>query len=181
MQSFARFLLKLIGWKFEIKTPNFKKSIIVVAPHTSNWDFIIGEIGYAAMGRTANFVIKKEWMFWPLGILFKKLGGIPVDRKRAGNFTDKIAEIYNKSEVFNLAITPEGTRKRVTRWKKGFYIIAQKANIPIVLTKMDYEKKEISMFEVFTPTGDLNADMETIKMKFQGVTAKHPENFSIGK
>ena len=180
MQKLAKFILKIIGWTCEAKTPDFKKSILVVAPHTSNWDFLLGEIGYTAIGRKANFVIKEEWMRWPFGGLIRKLGGIPVDRSKATNFTDKIVEIYNTHDVFNMAITPEGTRKRNPRWKRGFYVIAEKANIPIVLVKIDYEKKDMCMFEVFEPTGDIATDIQAIKMRYKGCVAKHPENFSIG-
>jgi 1-acyl-sn-glycerol-3-phosphate acyltransferase len=180
MQKFARFILRLIGWKCSANTPDFKKCVLVVAPHTSNWDFFMGKLGYAALGRNANFVIKQEWMVWPFKKIIRKLGGIPVDRSKVSHFTDHMADMYRSREVFNLAITPEGTRKRNPKWKRGFYHIAVKANVPIVLVKIDYAKKHMSLFDVFTPTGDESADIRAIQLKFKGAGAKHPENFSIG-
>jgi len=180
MRKIAQLLLNLMGWKYEALTPDFDKCILLVAPHTSNWDFLMGKLGYMAMGRKANFVIKKEWMVWPIGILVKKIGGIGVDRSKANRFTDQIAEIYQKSEQFSLAITPEGTRKRNSKWKKGFYHIAIKAQVPIVLVKIDYKEKYMALFEVFTPTGDEQADIKAIQEKYKGVTGKYPDQFSIG-
>jgi len=180
MQRLAQFFLTLFGWTYSAVTPDFKKCVLVVAPHTSNWDFLWGKLGYTAMGRNANFVIKKEWMIWPIGGILRKLGGIPVDRTKISHFTDQIAEIYHSREVFNIAITPEGTRKRNPRWKRGFYHIAVKANVPIVLVKIDYGQKHMSLFDVFTPTGDESADVKAIQEKFRGAVAKHPENFSTG-
>lgn len=179
MQKLSRLILRLLGWSWEAKTPDFNKCILVVAPHTSNWDFLLGKLGYTAMGRNANFIIKKEWMIWPLSILFKKLGGIPVDRSKASKFTDQITELFQKMDIFNVAITPEGTRKRNPKWKRGFYVISLKAKVPISLVSIDYAKKKVSLFDVFEPTGDEHADMEAIKQKFKGVVAKHPENFAI--
>jgi 1-acyl-sn-glycerol-3-phosphate acyltransferase len=180
MRKIAQVLLNLMGWKYEALTPDFDKSILLVAPHTSNWDFLMGKLAYTALGRNANFVIKNEWMKGPAGLLLKKLGGIGVDRSKANRFTDLIADLYRTRDRFNLAITPEGTRKRNPKWKKGFYHIALKAQVPIVLVKIDYKEKYMALFEVFTPTGDEQADIKAIQQKFKGVTAKYPENFSIG-
>jgi len=181
MKKLAQIILKLIGWKFEALTPDFDKCILMVAPHTSNWDFPLGELGYTSAGRKAHFVIKKEWTTGPLGFLIRRLGGIGVDRSHASHFTDDVADLFRTRQKFCLAITPEGTRKRNARWKKGFYHIALKANVPIVLVKIDYKEKCMSMFEVFTPTGDEHADIKAIQQKYKGVTAKYPENFSIGE
>jgi 1-acyl-sn-glycerol-3-phosphate acyltransferase len=181
MQKFAQLLLKLMGWKCEAFTPDFDKCILVVAPHTSNIDFLMGEIGYTAIGRKANFVIKKEWVDGPFGFLIKKLGGIGVNRIKVSHFTDQIAEIFRTQDKFCLAITPEGTRKKNPKWRKGFYHIAMKAQVPIVLVKIDYGKKYMSLFEVFTPTGDEHADIKAIQQRFKDATAKHPDQFSIGE
>lgn len=176
----AQIILNIIGWKCEAETPDFDKCVLLVAPHTSNWDFPLGKIGYAAIGRKANFVIKKEWMVGLPGIIFRKLGGIAVDRHNPSHFTDHIADIFRSEKTFRLAITPEGTRKRNPKWKKGFYHIAIKAQVPIVLVKMDYKEKKMSLFKIFTPTGDEAADIKSIKRLYKGVTAKHPDQFSIG-
>jgi len=180
MQKLALFILRIAGWKCEMTTPNFKQGVIVVAPHTSNWDFLWGKVGYAAMGRFAHFAIKKEWFSIPiLGSLLKKTGGIPVDRSKATHFTDEVAAMFLNDETFSIAIAPEGTRKLNPRWKRGFYHIAVKANVPIALVKIDYEKKCLSLFELFIPSGDEHADIKAIKEKYRGVVAKNPHQFSI--
>ncbi len=181
MRKLAQLILRLFGWKFEVNVPDFKQAVIVVAPHTSNWDFLLGKLGYTAMGRFAYFAIKKEWIEIPvIGALLKKIGGIPVDRSKASHFTDQIANLFQNDPNFCIAITPEGTRKLNPRWKRGFYHIAVKAGVPIALVKIDYGKKVLSLFEMFQPTGDEHADIKAVKEKFRGVVAKHPENFSIG-
>lgn len=180
MQKLATFILRIFGWKCEVTTPEFKQAVIVVAPHTSNWDFLLGKLGYAAMGRFAYFAIKKEWITAPIiGPLIKKMGGIPVDRTKASHFTDQIAAEFKKNENFCFAITPEGTRKRNSKWKRGFYHIAVKAGVPMVMVKMDYAQKKLILFDLFFPTGDELADIKTVKEKFRGTVAKYPENFSI--
>lgn len=178
-QSLCKGILKISGWKWDAPVPDLDKCIFCVAPHTSNWDFIMGKIAYTAMGRNANFVIKKEWLKGPIGKLLTDLGGIGVDRSKPSQFTDQMAELYRTRKKFNLAITPEGTRKANPKWKKGFYHIAVKAQVPIVLVKIDYAKKEMSFFEIFTPTGDEQADIFAIQQRYVGVTAKHPEKFVI--
>ena len=178
-QGLCKGILRLFGWKWDAKVPNLDKCIVCVAPHTSNWDFIMGKLGYTALGRNANFVIKQEWMKGFPGWVLAKLGGIGVDRGKPSSFTDHMAELYRTREKFNLAITPEGTRKPNPKWKKGFYHIAMKANVPINLVRIDYKKKEMCVFDVFVPTGDEQADIFAIQQKYVGVTACHPENFVL--
>jgi 1-acyl-sn-glycerol-3-phosphate acyltransferase len=180
MKSISRFILKLIGWKITGETHLPDKSVICVAPHTSNWDLLLGLIVYKAMGRTASFLIKKEWFFFPMNLIFRGLGGIPVDRSRKTSLTEQMAELYAKRTNFQLAITPEATRKLNPEWKKGFYFIAQAANVPIVVAALDYGKKEVQFKDIFFPTGNADADIEKIKSFYQGVTAKHPKYFSLG-
>jgi len=178
-QGLCKGILKIIGWKWETSVPEMDKCVICVAPHTSNWDFIMGKLAYTALGRPSNFVIKQEWLKGPIGKLLIKLGGIGVDRSKPSQFTDQMAELYKTRKQFNLAITPEGTRKANPKWKKGFYHIAMKAQVPIALVKIDYAKKEMLLFDVFHPTGDEQADIFAIQQKYVGVTAKHPENFVL--
>jgi 1-acyl-sn-glycerol-3-phosphate acyltransferase len=178
-QTFCQRLLRLMGWKWEAKVPELDKSVLMVAPHTSNWDFIMGKLCYTAMGRNANFVIKEEWMKGPAGWILKKLGGIGVDRSKVQYFTDNVAELFHTHEHFNVAITPEGTRKPNPKWKKGFYHIAMKAGVPIVLVKIDYGIKTVSLFHIFYPTGNEKVDIEAIQEMYRGVTGKHPKNFVL--
>ena len=124
-----------------------------------------------------NFLMKKEWFFWPLGPIFKRMGGIPVWRSKHTSMTDNLAETAKKMDKFQLCITPEGTRSPNPDWKKGFYYIALKADIPILLYGVDYEKKEIVCTRTFIPTGNVDADMKVIKDYFKDFKGKYPEKF----
>ena len=179
MKSFSKFILRLTGWKITGETDLPQKCVICVAPHTSNWDLPLGLIVYNSLGRKASFLIKKEWFFFPMNILFKALGGIPVDRSRKTSLTEQMTEIYETRSSFQLAITPEATRKLNTEWKKGFYFIALAAKVPIVIAALDYRKKEAIFKNVFLPTGDVDTDIELIKSYYKDVIAKHPQYFSL--
>lgn len=179
MKSICNFILRLIGWKVTGMTDLPAKCVICVAPHTSNWDLPLGLVVYKSMGRKASFLIKKEWFFFPMNLIFKLLGGIPVDRSRKTSLTDQMSEIYAKNDTFQLAITPEATRKLNNEWKMGFYYIALAANVPIVIAIMDYGKKEAIFADTLMPSGDAEADLEKIKSYYKGATAKFPERFSL--
>lgn len=179
MKSICRFILRLIGWKVTGMSDLPAKCVICVAPHTSNWDLLLGLVVYKSMGRKASFLIKKDWFFFPMNFIFKALGGIPVDRSRKTSLTEQMSEIYARQDVFQLAITPEATRKLNPEWKKGFYFIAQAAGVPIVIAALDYGKKEADFKAALMPTGDVDADIDKIKSYYRDVTAKHPEYFSL--
>lgn len=174
---FSWLFYKVFGWKTEITIPFPEKYIMALAPHTSNWDFILGEAFCLAEGVRIGFLMKKEWFFWPLGPIFRALGGIPVERKKNTSMTDAIAESAKKAKEFRLCITPEGTRKAVEEWKKGFYYIAYKANIPILLISADYEKKHIRCTKMVCPTGDYDTEIKEIKAYYKGVKGKYPDKF----
>lgn len=157
-----RFFFKLAGWKIEGAMPPDKKFLIIVAPHTSNWDFMIGLCARSILKFDAKYLGKKELFRFPFGALFRWLGGVPVDRSRNVNMVDAVAELFNRHEKLIVAIAPEGTRKYVPQWKTGFYFIALKAKIPIVMSAFDYPKKTIFISSPFHPTGDLAADMKII-------------------
>ena len=168
-KSFCSWLLyKQLGWTANVTETHPDKYIICLTPHTSNWDFLIG-------------LMKKEWFFWPLGPIFRRLGGIPVWRSKNCSMTDNMAETARKSETFRLCITPEGTRSPNPEWKKGFYYIAQKAGIPILLYGVDYEKRYIQCTKTVIPNGDIEQQMREIKLYFKDFKGKHPENFTIGE
>lgn len=173
-------LYKRMGWTTDVTEDCPEKCIICLAPHTSNWDFVIGQLYNGATGLKSNFLMKKEWFFWPLGVLFRRMGGIPVYRQKHTSMTDTMAQTVKEAPRFRLCITPEGTRKRVTEWKKGFYFIAQKASIPILLYGLDYERKLIQCTKTIVPTGDVEADMREIKLYFRDYKGRKPENFSTG-
>ena len=181
-KSFCRWLLyKQMGWTAEVTEAHPDKYIICLAPHTSNWDFIIGQLYSKSAGMKSNFLMKKEWFFWPLGPIFRRMGGIPVWRSKKTSMTDNLAETAKKLQVFQLCITPEGTRKLNPEWKRGFYYIAQKAGIPILLYGVDYEKKLIRCTKTIVPNGDIESQMREIKEYFKKFKGRYPENFTIGE
>lgn len=171
---------RILRWKTNVTVPNYDKCVICAAPHTSNWDLFIGKLFYGAIGRKTSFMMKKEWFFFPLGIIFKAVGGIPVDRGKKTSLVDQMAKKFEQSKHFHLAITPEGTRKKNPNWKKGFYHIAQKAQVPIMLIGIDYANKCITSTKAIIPSGDIEKDMREIKLYFKDFKGKYPENFSIG-
>lgn len=170
---------RILGWKTKVTIPDYDKCVICAAPHTSNWDLFIGKLFYTALGRNTYFMMKKEWFFFPLGILFKAIGGIPVDRKRNTSLVDQMAEQFTQNAKMQLAITPEGTRKANPNWKKGFYYIALKAQVPIIPIAIDYPTKTIVSTQVIMPTGDIEKEMQEIKLYFKDYKGKNPENFVL--
>lgn len=173
-------LLHWFGWKPITSVPFESKSVICVAPHTSNWDFIIGYLYYKSLGTgvTPRFLIKKEWFFFPFNLLFKALGGLPVDRKSGASSVEQAIEMLRSADRLHIAITPEGTRKPRERWKSGFYRIAMEAGVPIQLAKMDYQKKEVGIFQTIPATNpDVEASVLEIRKHYHSSMAKFPKNF----
>lgn len=174
-----RLLHNILGWKEDVTVALPQKCVIALAPHTSNWDFVLGQLYARAHGWRINFLMKREWFFWPLGPLFRRMGGIPVTRSRHTSLTDNLARQASEMETFRLCITPEGTRSPNPDWKLGFYYIALKANIPVLLYGVDYSKKLIKCTKSFTPTGNAEEDMRRVKNYFKDFKGKHPENFKL--
>ena len=179
MRKISNFILKSLGWKFVITVSEPPTTVICIAPHPSSWDFFLGQLSYWALGRDASFLIKKSWFFFPLNYFFGAIGGVPIDRSKRTTVTDQMAEEFDKRDTFHLAITPEGTRSLVKKWKMGFYYIAVKANVPIQLAYFDYAKKEMGITKVFYPTGDEYADLKVIQDYYKDVTARNPGNFYL--
>jgi 1-acyl-sn-glycerol-3-phosphate acyltransferase len=176
--NLAARILKLAGWKVEVSVPDFPKGIICVAPHTSNWDFIIGELAIRSVGRTPGFMMKSSWFFFPLGYFFKAIGGIPVVRKNAKqSLVEAMVSRFNQEEKLVVAITPEGTRKPTAIWHTGFLRIAYEAKVPIALAVIDFRMKKAMLNQMFEPTGNIDADMLAIKKYYRPFTGRHPENF----
>lgn len=168
-----------MGWDVEVSVPDLPKAIICVAPHTSNWDFLIGELAIRAVGRKAGFMMKSSWFFFPLGCLFKALGGIPVKRRnKQQSLVDVMVQRFNAEQRLVVAITPEGTRSRTATWHTGFLRIAREANVPIMLAVIDFRMKKAIINDMFIPTGDTEADMRVIKQYYKPFTGRHPENFT---
>ena len=167
-----------MGWTADVSVQQPQKYIIALAPHTSNWDFLMGQLYCRAEGFRCDFMMKKEWFFWPLGPLFKSWGGIPVERNKKTSLTDQLAQTAKERDTFHLCVTPEGTRKAVTDWKKGFYYIALKADIPILLYGLDYNTKRIVCTKMIHPTGDFDTQMVEIKDYFKDFKGKHQSNYA---
>jgi|TARA_B100001964_G_C14180716_1_gene576089 1-acyl-sn-glycerol-3-phosphate acyltransferase len=167
-----------MGWKIIGNTPNITKYIVISAPHTSNWDFLIGRCFAYIRGIKPKYLIKSELYIWPLSILIRWNGGVPVYRKTAKDMVNQVVDRLNKTDEMILGIAPEGTRAKVEKWKTGFYYIAQEAKIPIVLLYMDYTKKEIGYFDVFWPSGNLQNDLNIIQNFYQEVQGKYPEKYN---
>ncbi len=178
LSAIAAFILNtLMGWKIVGDFPRtVKKYLIVVAPHTSNWDLLIGILSRTIRKAKAWFIAKDSIFRWPFGGFFRALGGVPVDRSKNSNFVAEVVRIFNEREEFNMTIAPEGTRSKVDQLKSGFYYIALGANIPMCLVTLDWGNRVISFSELFYPTGDKEADFEFILNHFRGVKGKNPEN-----
>ncbi len=175
----SRYILHLLGWKITIPFPkNITKGILITYPHTSYWDFFYGMLSIAAYNIPAKYALKKEIMFFPFNIFFRTLGAVPIQRKsmqaKIKISTYLIRYLQSASHAF-LVIMPEGTRSKVSSWKLGFYKMALHAKVPIVLTTIDYSKKEIGILSTLVPTGNLEEDMQKIQQYYKGRKGKHPE------
>lgn len=176
--GFCKSMLRLFGWEVICTVPDYPKCIICVAPHTSNWDFVLGEFAWWSLGRKAGFLMKEAWFFFPMKYLFKALGGIPVTKRRGSSLSDAIIHKFETSEHMQLAITPEGTRSKVTEWRTGFLHIAYEANITIILGAIDAAHKLVHLEKTFTPTGDIDADMRAIKDYYRPFEGIRPDRFT---
>ena len=147
----------------------------MVMPHTCNFDFFIGLFCRGIINLEMNFVGKKELFTFPFGYYFKSIGGAPLDRSGGKNNVDATVDVFNSREVFRMAIAPEGTRKKVTQLRTGFYFIAHKAGVPIIPVAFDYGKKEVKIGAPFNTTGNYEEDMKIILAHFKGVQGRFPE------
>ena len=180
MNTICKSLLKLLGWKTEGGVAPEKKCIIIGIPHTSAWDFIISWLFYTSIGGKATVLVKKEFFFWPMGYIVRKMGGVPIDRSKGANVIRQIIQLFNEREHMHLALTPEGTRKRTKNWKAGFYTIATNANVPVYLGSFDWGKKIVTIGHKFELTNDPKEDIKRMKdfYREKGVQGKFPEQFT---
>lgn len=180
---FWTFILKLFGWKFEGSfRPEMNRCVMIEAPHTSSWDFVLGRIGIWILGLNGRFLIKKEFFKFPLGLVLKAIGGLPVDRgNRKNGIVSQVVAHFEQNEKFTIVITPEGTRKYARNWKRGFYEIAVEAKVPIVLSFIDYGRKTCGVMETFYPTGNFNEDIQKIQERYKYVVAYRPEYFNMSE
>lgn len=177
---FFIFLFKLNGWKIVGEVPpHIKKAVVIAAPHTSNWDFIYAMAIFRMSKLNVRYLIKKEMNFFPLSILLENTGAIPVERNKKQKLTDQIIEKFNQCEKLLVTVPAEGTRKRVEKWKSGFYYAALGANVPILPGYLDYKKKEGGFGLAIYPTGNVEEDLLKLKNFFAEKTGKYPEKFNL--
>ncbi|MFL0352461.1 1-acyl-sn-glycerol-3-phosphate acyltransferase [Xanthomarina sp. GH4-25] len=180
MQKLAKFIyFKLLGWKLVGNTTmskdTVKKAVVIALPHTSWHDFYIGLLLRTVIGIKSNFVGKKELFVWPFKYYFRAIGGRPIDRTSGQNKVEAIAKLFDEDEEFRLTLAPEGTRKKVTEWRTGFYYIAKAANVPIIMFTLDFENKQNRISEPFYLTDNMEADFKFMKQFYKGVVGKFPE------
>ena len=179
MKAFSSFILfRLLGWKIINDFPqDIKKYVVIAAPHTSWMDFPIAILSRMTLGTMVNFIGKGSLFKGPFGFLFRLLGGTPVDRSQNNNLVDSIVQLFNSKEEFRLGLSPEGTRKKVAKWKTGFYYIAKGANVPIVMATLDFGNKQIKISKAYTLTEDIDTDFKHFHAFFSDVKGKNPEQF----
>lgn len=178
MSSTSKLILRLFGWQVKGSYPSVQevpKAMVIVIPHTSNWDFPLGLLVRSAIGADIKFVGKSSLFKPPHGWLFRALGGHPVDRSKSTNYVQMMVDAFNAEESLHVVIAPEGTRSKVDRLKTGFYYIAKGAGIPIIMCRFDYEKKEVEFRSPYYLTGDIEKDFDVINEYFSGIKGKNPE------
>ncbi|SFD40539.1 1-acyl-sn-glycerol-3-phosphate acyltransferase [Algibacter pectinivorans] len=170
---------RLLGWQAVGNTSfsknTVKKAVIIAVPHTSWHDFYIGVLLRKVTGVKTNFVGKKELFVFPFGWFFRALGGAPLNRQTSENKVDTIAKLFTQYDEFRMTLAPEGTRKKVDKWRTGFYYIAKQANVPIIMFTLDFENKQNVISEPFYPTDNVEADFEFMHNFYKGVVGKKPQ------
>ncbi len=175
----GKFIFFIFGWKTNYKKEFLvDKCVMIAAPHTSNWDLVFAMAFYWKYDIAAKFFIKDDWTKGMHGWFIKKMGGIGVTRGKNNNLVEYAVKLYNEKEKFLLLVPAEATRKRVPKWKRGFYVIAKKANVPVSLGYLDYKKKEAGIGGLFELTDSFEEDMQKIQDFYKNITAKFPENYN---
>ncbi len=185
-KAIAKLILRLIGWKVNFNLPKeAERSVMIAAPHTTNWDGIMVRIAFTILGIPVKIAIKDFWTKFPMGILVKPMGGLGIDRSKKDpnkprkSQIEQMADFFDQYEKMALVIAPEGTRDLRKEWKMGFYHVAKKANVPITFGYLDYEKKEAGVGGAIYPTDDVAADMKKIMDFYKNIPGKYPEYFSL--
>ncbi len=174
--KFYRWIFHLIGWRFEGEIPRIRKAIVILAPHTSNMDFFIACIVKFALRLKASYIMKKEAFFWPFKSFLMSIGGIPIDRKNPTKIVAQVRAELNEKDKIWVVITPEGTRKKVRKFKTGFLRIAHAANVPVIVVGFDYQKKAVVFSKVVKATGNHDQDADELYHYCRdNFVARHPE------
>jgi len=174
----SRLILNCLGWKVVGDIPSVKKYVIILSPHTSNWDFIIGRCFGYILNIEAKFLAKNQLFRFPYGWIFRWLGGIPVDRTKHNNLVAYSINLFKLSNELVLGISPEGSRSKVDKWKLGFYHIAFEANIPVALGFLDYKTKEAGVKKMFYPSGNRFKDLQELEEIYSNINPKYPEKYN---
>lgn len=174
-RALGRAMLRVVGWDFEGTIPNCSRFVIIGAPHTSNWDFLYAMATMLALGIDVHWLGKHTLFRGPLGPVMRWLGGVPVDRSHPGGVVGGAVARLQQRERFVLGVAPEGTRRRVAQWKTGFYRIARQAGVPILPVYFDYAKRVVGAGPLFTPTGDMAADIAELRAFYRTVIPRRPE------
>ena len=177
VQGLGRWLHRLSGWQLVGAIPEHPKLILAVGPHTSNWDFLVGIVAMLALDLRVHFLAKHTLFRWPVAGLLRALGGMAVDRGNATGIAEQIGSQLRDAEQLVIAITPEGTRKKVPRLKTGFVRIARAGNCPVQPVTFDFARRIIQLHEPFFPGADPEGDAQEVRAIFAGATAKRPANF----
>lgn len=175
LQGLSILFLKLCGWSRVGRLPDIPKYVMIAAPHTSNWDFPIAMAFMFAFKMKLSWLGKDSLFRWPFGGFFKFLGGIPINRSQPGDVVAQSVRAFKDRVKMVMVIAPEGTRKKVGHWKMGFYYIAQGANVPIVLSFLDYFRKVGGFGPTLKQTSNIELDMKTIREFYEKITAKIPD------
>ncbi len=174
MAFLARRLLATLGWTLLVPAVRPPKAVVIAYPHTSNWDFLYTMLGKTTLGTGAHWVAKDTLFRWPLGILLRWMGGIPVNRRQRSGFVEQMASEFDRHQNFMLALAPEGTRSRAAGWKTGFYRIALAAQVPVALACVDYARREVGVLCYLELSGDMAADIERIAEIYRGRQGYRP-------
>ena len=168
-------MLRALRWRIDGEIPNLPKFVLIVAPHTSNWDFVIGIAARSALGIRVLFLGKDSLFRFPFGTAMRALGGVPVDRSASHDVVHAIVAEFTRRDRMILGVAPEGTRKRVERWRTGFYHIARGAGVPILPVALNYGARAVQIGALFTTTGDRDRDVAELRQRFAGVNGKKPK------
>jgi len=175
----GRTILRLLGWRISGQLPDLPKAVLAVAPHTSNWDFVIGIAAALALDLEANWLGKHSLFSGPWGNLLRKLGGIPVDRQHPAGVLEQVIEQYRAKDYFLFGLSPEGTRKPISPWKSGCCRLAQGTGVPLIPVAFDYSQKSILIFEHWIPNADSDLEqcLQRLSSCFRANMAKKPAGF----
>jgi 1-acyl-sn-glycerol-3-phosphate acyltransferase len=173
----GRAALALLRWRIEGELPNLPRCVIIIAPHTSNWDFVIGLATLLALDLRVTWLGKHQIFRGPFRPLLRRLGGVPVDRSAPGGVVEQAAAVLAPPNSVFLAVAPEGTRRKVERWKSGFWRIARAAGVPILPVAFDYRTRAVVLGEPYTPTADYEADLAALQGRFSAEMARNPRDY----